>query len=83
MRPLPIAVLLLCGSASVAISEDVAKKLTVKALLAQDYAIVGTTSAHPGGVGLLLKKNQSLYFCYVSETPNSAAVHTEYCKPVE
>jgi len=59
------------------------EKTTVGTLLAQDYAIVGTTSSSSGGAGLFLRKGSLLYFCFVTETPQSPKVTTNYCKPVE
>jgi heme/copper-type cytochrome/quinol oxidase subunit 1 len=56
---------------------------TVQSLLAQDYAVVGTTSPAGGGAGLLLQKKDKLFFCFVAETPNSPTVATRYCKPVQ
>lgn len=60
-----------------------AEKVTVSTLLAQDYAIAGTTSVPTGGAALFLRKGAKLYFCFISETRQSATVSTEYCKPVE
>ena len=57
--------------------------MTVSSLLAQGYAIAGTVSAPSGGAGLFMRKDTSLYFCFLSETPKSQTVSTEYCKPVE
>jgi hypothetical protein len=57
--------------------------VTVQSLLAQGYAIVGTTVPAGGGGGLYLQQKEKLYFCLVSETPNSPAVTTRYCKPVQ
>jgi hypothetical protein len=59
------------------------EQITVSALLAQDYAIAGTLSVPSGGAGLFMRKGASLYFCFLTETPTSAAVSTRYCKPVE
>ncbi|MBR1225598.1 hypothetical protein JQ629_19020 [Bradyrhizobium sp. AUGA SZCCT0222] len=55
----------------------------MSSLLAQDYAIAGTSATPSGGAGLFLRKGAKLYFCFVSETRQSATVSTEYCKPVE
>ena len=59
------------------------EKVTVSSLLAQDYAIAGTVSVPSGGGGLYLRKAAKLYFCFLTETPTSATVATQYCKPVE
>ena len=60
-----------------------AEKVTVSSLLAQDYAIAGTASTPAGGAALFLRKGAKLYFCFATETRQSATVSTEYCKPVE
>jgi hypothetical protein len=58
--------------------------VTVKSLLAQDFAVVGTMpGASGGGAGVFLQKKDKLFFCLVAETPTSPAVTTRYCKPVE
>ena len=57
--------------------------ITVQSLLAQDYAVVGTTAPAGGGGAVYLQKKEKLYFCFVAETPKSATVATVYCKPVQ
>ncbi len=58
--------------------------MTVKSLLAQDFAVVGTMpGASGGGAGVFLQKKDKLFFCLVAETPTSPTVTTRYCKPVE
>jgi hypothetical protein len=57
--------------------------VTVQSLLAQDYAVVGTTAPAAGGGGVYLQKKEKLYFCFVAETPTSTTVATAYCKPVQ
>ena len=74
--------LFLFGAAP-ALAQGAAEKVTVSSLLAQDYAIGGTSAPASGGAGLFLRKGAKLYFCFVSETRQSATVATEYCKPVE
>jgi hypothetical protein len=59
------------------------EKVTVNSLLAQDYAIAGTVSVPSGGAGLFMRKATKLYFCFLTETSQSATVSTDYCKPVE
>jgi hypothetical protein len=56
--------------------------VTVKALLAKGYAVVGTVPS-PIGPGVFLALPNSLYLCFVSETPDSPTVATRYCKPVQ
>ena len=58
-------------------------KITATSLLAQDYVIAGTLSVPSGGAGLFMRKDSKLYFCFLTETPQSATVSTRYCKPVE
>lgn len=69
--------------AAPSLAQTSAEKVTVSSLLAQDYAIAGTSAPASGGAGLFLRKGPKLYFCFVSETRQSATVATEYCKPVE
>ena len=71
------ALLVAVGTPAVA-----AENVTVESLLAQDYVVVGTITS-PIGPGLFLQEKQKLYLCFVSETPQSAAVTTRYCKPVK
>src|SRR5262249_38060717 len=35
------------------------------------------------GAGIFLQKGKSLVYCYVTEKPGSAALDTQYCKPVK
>jgi hypothetical protein len=58
------------------------EKVTVQGLLKDRYLIVGTVPSS-AGPGLFLRKRDKLYLCFVAETPNSATVATQYCKPVE
>ena len=75
---LAIATLLLPGASAAWAQQDV----TVKSLLAQEFAVVGAITS-PIGAGLFLQKKDKLFLCFVAETPNSTAVATRYCKPVE
>ena len=59
-----------------------AQQPTVQNLLSQDFAVVGAITS-PAGPGLFLRKADKLFLCFVTETPQSAAVTTKYCKPVE
>ena len=56
--------------------------VTVKSLLAQEFAVVGAVTNAAGG-GLYLQKKDQLFFCNVTETPTSTTLATRYCKPVE
>jgi hypothetical protein len=75
---LAIAALLSLGATAAQAQQPV----TVKDLLAQDFVVVGTIRS-PIGAGVFLQKKDKLFLCFVAETPNSAAVATRYCKPVE
>jgi hypothetical protein len=55
---------------------------TVQGLLAQGFAVAGTITS-PAGPGIFLQLPGRLYLCFVSETPQSAALTTRYCKPVQ
>jgi hypothetical protein len=81
-RSLALASVLAAISA-VASGQQMAPAITVQSLLAQDYAVVGTTAPVGGGGGVYLQKKEKLYFCFVAETPSSTTVATRYCKPVE
>jgi hypothetical protein len=35
------------------------------------------------GAGVFLQKGHALVYCYVTEKPGSAALDTQYCKPVK
>jgi hypothetical protein len=58
------------------------QQVTVRSLLAQEFAVVGTITNVAGG-GVYLQKKDQLFFCNVTETPTSTTVATRYCKPVE
>ncbi len=55
---------------------------SVQSLLKQHFNVVGSVSSAIGP-GLFLRKNNELFLCFVSETPQSTTVTTQYCKPVE
>jgi H+/gluconate symporter-like permease len=55
--------------------------VTVKALLDQEFQVVGTVASH-AGPGMFLQKKDKLFFCVVAETATSPDVATRYCKPV-
>ena len=77
-RTFAILAVLSLGAGAVRAQEPV----TVKSLLAQDFAVVGTITS-PIGAGVFLQKKDKLFLCFVSETPSSTTVATRYCKPVE
>ncbi len=75
---------LLALAAAIALSSAALaqEKVTVQGLLKDRYLIVGTVPS-AAGPGLFLRKRDKLYLCFVAETPTSATVATQYCKPVE
>ena len=81
MRPTSIAA---CLGMIVALpgAAAAAETVTVQSLLKQNFAIVGTITS-PAGPGLFLQKKDRLFICFVAETPQSATVATQYCKPVQ
>ena len=60
-----------------------AETVTAQSLLKQEFAIVGVIRNPEVGVGLFLQKKDQLFACFVSETPQSPALTTRYCKPVQ
>ena len=74
---------LLCGAALIlaASAAHADQGLTVDSLLKQGYEI---KAAFPSkaGPGLVLEKSDQVMMCFVAETPDSAEVATQYCKPV-
>jgi hypothetical protein len=56
--------------------------MTVESLLKQEFAVVGTITS-TAGPGIFLQKKDQLVLCFVAETPQSSAVTTRYCKPVQ
>jgi hypothetical protein len=59
------------------------QKLTVQSLLDDGYTVAGITTSQNGGGLVYLQKGKTLVLCFVTETPGSAAVETQYCKPVK
>ena len=59
-----------------------AQTMTVQSLLDDGYTLAGVFSSRTGAAGLFLQKRNALIFCGVSETPTSATLSTQYCKPV-
>ena len=78
MRALCVVALLVTGVP--AIAQD---KVTVESLLKQDYDVVGFMPSN-AGPGILLEDDDgnTLFMCFVAETPNSPDITTQYCKPV-
>jgi hypothetical protein len=82
-RSLALASVLAAISGVASGQQTATPAITVQSLLAQDYAVVGTTAPVGGGGGVYLQKKEKLYFCFIAETPSSTTVATRYCKPVE
>jgi hypothetical protein len=75
----PLAVLLLTATQT-AIS---AQTTNVQSLLGDGYMVAGIVQSLAGGAGVFLQKGNALVYCYVTEKPGSAALDTQYCKPVK
>jgi hypothetical protein len=79
-----IAALVLLGTTHQTIAQTAAPPaVTVTSLLKEGYELVSTIRTTAGNPGLFLRKGQSIYLCFVAETPRSKSVATQYCKPVE
>ena len=81
MKPniVPLAVLVLTA-AQTAVS---AQTMNVQSLMGDGYTVAGVASPPAGGAGVFLQKGNALVFCFVTEKPGSAALDTQYCKPVK
>ena len=75
----PLAVLVLTA-AQTAVS---AQTMNVQSLMGDGYTVAGVASPPAGGAGVFLQKGNALVFCFVTEKPGSAALDTQYCKPVK
>ena len=60
-----------------------AQTMNVQSLLGDGYTVAGVASPPAGGAGVFLQKGNALVFCFVTEKPGSAALDTQYCKPVK
>jgi maltoporin len=60
-----------------------AQTMNVQSLMGDGYTIAGVATSAAGGVGIFLQKGNALIYCYATEKPGSAAVDTQYCKPVK
>lgn len=58
-------------------------KPTVESLLKQGYEVVGVFPSNAGPGLLLENDDDQLMMCFVAETPQSAEITTQYCKPVK
>jgi hypothetical protein len=59
-----------------------AQTMSVQSLMNEGYTVAGVV-ASPAGPGVFLTKGGTLVVCFVAEKPGSAAVDTQYCKPVK
>ena len=59
-----------------------AQPMNVQSLMGEGYTVVGVMPS-PAGPGVFLQKSSTLVVCFVAEKPGSAAVDTQYCKPVK
>jgi hypothetical protein len=73
-----VMLVLLSGQAMTASGQE---KITVTSLISDGYQVVSSFPTNIGP-GVFLQKAGSLYVCFVSETPVSPDVKTNYCKPV-
>ena len=79
MKRVGIAVLLAALAAPYAAGAQ--EGVTVESLLKDGYEVKGVFPSN-AGPGLVLQKGATLTMCFVAETPKSADVVTQYCKPV-
>jgi hypothetical protein len=81
MKPniVPLAVLVLTATQTAVWAQT----MNVQSLMGDGYAVAGVTSPPTGGAGVFLQKGNALVFCFVTEKPGSAALDTQYCKPVK
>jgi hypothetical protein len=77
MRILVAALVVVLGMGAAGAQEGT----TVEGLLKEGYGIVGVMPSS-AGPGILLQKQTALVMCFVAETPGSAEILTQYCKPV-
>ncbi len=57
--------------------------VTVQSLLKQQFIAVSSVTSPVGGGILFMQKQQQLFMCFISETPQSVTVTTRYCKQVQ
>jgi hypothetical protein len=81
-----VAAVLLAGLTMPAASAWAQQGTTVASLLKDGYEVKAASASNPGsnaGPGIVLQKGGSVIMCFVAETPKSAAIVTQYCKPVQ
>jgi len=76
----PLVVLLFVATQSAASAADT---MTVQSLMSSGYTVAGIISSPAGGASIFLQKGTTLVFCYTTEHTGSAALETQYCKPVK
>ena len=83
MKRLAVGVLFAALSVSYAHAQQ---GVTVASLLKDGYEVKAASASNPGsnaGPGIVLQKGGSVIMCFVAETPKSASIVTQYCKPVQ
>ena len=60
-----------------------AQTATVQSLMGDGYTVAAINTSLAGGANIFLQKGNALIFCYAVEKPGSAALDTQYCKPVK
>jgi hypothetical protein len=78
VRPLILGLALAANLATAASAEQA----TVKSLIGEGYVVVSTFMSRIGPA-IFLQKDGTLYVCFVTETPDSPVLKTNYCKPIE
>ena len=73
--------LLVCGLLLIAAPAFAQGTVTVESLMTQGYDVGGVVRWNPGP-GMLLEDDDKLVMFFVSETPGSPDISTQYCKPV-
>ncbi len=81
MKRLAVRSLAFAGLMGISSAVLAAETTTVDTLLADGYTVVAAVTSQIGP-GVFLQKGKSLELCFVSETPNSPGLTTQYCKPV-
>jgi hypothetical protein len=81
MTPVRSLILVLSMAAGLATAAS-AQQATVKSLIGEGYVVVSTFMSRIGPA-IFMQKDGTLYVCFVTETPDSPVLKTNYCKPVE
>ena len=75
----PLAIVALAATQTAASAQT----MNVQSLMADGYTVAGVNTSNSGGAGVFLQKGNALIYCYVTETPTSPTLATQYCKPVK